>query len=210
MTVVCLNERDQGSWPPGENPLFSRIALELEQRGLVVLPDALPAEIAQALVQRLSTLDSEGFHHASVGRGRTQTINQFIRRDSIHWIEDDEAELQAWHQWTEQLRVYLNRRLFLGLFSFESHFAVYQPGDFYKRHYDAFKGEANRVLSLVTYLNKGWEPDHGGELVIADEHNEEIRVSPGFGTLILFLSEAFPHEVLPATRNGTASQAGTG
>lgn len=64
----------------------------------------------------------------------------------------------------------------------------------------AFKGEANRVLSLVTYLNKGWEPDHGGELVIADEHNDEIRVSPGFGTLVLFLSKAFLHEVLPATR----------
>lgn len=46
----------------------------------------------------------------------------------------------------------LNRHLLLGLFSFESHFTHYRAGDFYKQHQDAFKGQANRILSLVVYL----------------------------------------------------------
>ncbi|MGB0443129.1 MAG: 2OG-Fe(II) oxygenase, partial [Pseudohongiellaceae bacterium] len=93
--------------------------------------------------------------------------------------------------------------LFLGLFSFESHFSHYQSGDFYRKHLDAFKGEANRVLSLVTYLNRGWEPDQGGELVIysPEDGTELVKVTPMFATLVLFLSEEFNHEVLSTSRN---------
>lgn len=101
------------------------------------------------------------------------------------------------------MQVYLNRRLFLGLFSFESHFAHYSPGDFYKKHYDAFRGGANRILSIVVYLNHGWQPDDGGELVLYldDKDREGIKVTPSFGSVAIFLSEEFPHEVLPATRD---------
>ena len=91
-------------------------------------------------------------------------------------------------------------RLFLGLFNFESHFAVYRPGDFYRRHLDAFRGDSNRVLSLVTYLNSDWDPEDGGELVIYPQDEPALRVTPGFGTLVLFLSASFPHEVLAARR----------
>ena len=99
--------------------------------------------------------------------------------------------------------LFRSRRLFLGLFSFESHFSHYQSGDFYRKHLDAFKGEANRVLSLVTYLNRGWEPNQGGELVIysPEDGTELVKVTPMFATLVLFLSEEFSHEVLPTARN---------
>ncbi|MEQ3446267.1 2OG-Fe(II) oxygenase [Pseudoalteromonas sp. XMcav2-N-2] len=91
----------------------------------------------------------------------------------------------------------------MGLFSFESHFAHYASGSYYKRHYDAFRGETNRVLSLVTYLNPGWGHNDGGEMVLyQDDHDlEGIKVVPLHGTLALFLSEEFPHEVLPAKRD---------
>ena len=94
-------------------------------------------------------------------------------------------------------------RLFLGLFSFESHFAHYSPGAYYKRHYDAFRGEANRVLSVITYLNPAWLPTDGGELVIYndDKDRDGIKVVPLYGTLVIFLSEEFPHEVLPSSRD---------
>ena len=86
------------------------------------------------------------------------------------------------------------------MFSFESHFAHYAEGDFYKRHLDAFRGECNRVLSVVVYLNQNWQPDDGGELVIqvSDIEEDVIKVTPAFGTMVVFLSEQFPHEVLPA------------
>ena len=66
-----------------------------------------------------------------------------------------------------------------------------------------FKGQQNRVLSLVVYLNPGWQHEDGGELVLyRDESDAEgIRVTPLMGTVVVFLSEEFPHEVLPAQRD---------
>lgn len=76
----------------------------------------------------------------------------------------------------------------LGLFSFESHFAHYSPGDFYKTHKDAFKGESNRVVTIVVYLNPDWLKEDQGELVIYqdDSQQELVRVTPSFGTIVVF------------------------
>ena len=92
----------------------------------------------------------------------------------------------------------------LGLFTFESHFAHYAPGAFYKTHLDAFRGQANRILSVVLYLNPDWADDEGGEMVLYQEtepNQKLFTVKPELGTLAVFLSEEFPHEVLPAKRD---------
>lgn len=90
----------------------------------------------------------------------------------------------------------------MGLFSFESHFAWYQKGEYYKRHLDTFLGESNRVLSLVVYLNDGWLFEDKGELVLYKSKNDlnGTKVLPTFGTIVVFLSKEFPHEVLPSYR----------
>jgi SM-20-related protein len=101
----------------------------------------------------------------------------------------------------EMLRVGINRRLFLGLFDYECHFARYAPGSFYKKHVDAFRGRSNRVLSTVFYLNPQWGSADGGELLIySGDGQVEASVKPTMGTLVVFLSETVPHEVLPAAR----------
>jgi len=206
-----------------DETLFEAIAQGIETQGYVILPAALPESVCTSLVDHLADIEQEEFHAASVGRGTAQTQNEFVRRNSIYWIEEDDAAAKSWLDWSSRLRLYLNRRLFLGLFSFESHFSIYQVGDFYRKHVDAFKGESNRVLSLVVYLNKGWEPDQGGELKIflpAAENDEaamaataklatawqsnepaSIKVAPSYGTIVLFLSEEFSHEVLPTRRD---------
>lgn len=188
---------------PPEDDLFEQIACGIEAQGYVYLPTALPDHIADSLVYHIAQIESRAFHKASTGRGKDQIQNQFVRRDRIHWIEDSDPESRLWLEWSRRLQIFLNRRLFLGLFSFESHFSHYQVGDFYRRHLDAFKGESNRILSLVAYLNRGWEPDQGGELVIysPEDESELIKVTPTFATLVLFLSEYFSHEVLPTARD---------
>ncbi|MDN4502199.1 2OG-Fe(II) oxygenase [Alteromonadaceae bacterium BrNp21-10] len=184
--------------------IFERIAVALEKDGYAVIPNALPETISNSLLDYIAYADAQAhFHPAAVGRGTETIHSQFIRRDNISWIAEEEPYSKLWLDWSTELQRYLNRRLFLGLFSFESHIAHYQPGDFYKTHVDAFKGESNRVLSLVSYLNRGWEPDQGGELVIyAPNSNQELlRVTPNFGTLVIFLSEEFPHQVRTANRD---------
>ncbi|MEX0618594.1 MAG: 2OG-Fe(II) oxygenase [Pseudohongiellaceae bacterium] len=189
---------------PADNPLMARAAAEIRRQGWCRLPDALPPELAQSLLLRAVKLRSTSFRRAGVGRHGDELINDFVRRDKIHWLDGRSPEQAAWLQWAEQSRAQLNRELFLGLFSFESHFAHYPVGGFYRKHLDAFKGEANRKLSVVLYLNPGWTTHDGGELVLysPDIGAEEVaRVTPLFGTLVMFLSEEFPHEVLPAHRD---------
>jgi len=185
----------------GEDLLFSRIAESIELNGYCILPASMPDDVVLPLAQQARTR-AQQFYDARVGRGTDITKNQFVRRDKIAWIDGETSAEQRWMAWAERLRVYLNRRLLLGLFSYESHFAHYQSGDFYRKHLDAFKGEANRVLSTVLYLNSGWHLDDGGELAIFDaEDNPITKVTPLLGTLVIFLSEEFPHEVLPAKRD---------
>ncbi|MFT5085474.1 MAG: SM-20-related protein [Lentisphaeria bacterium] len=187
--------------PTDDKNLFEQIALQIIARGYAILPAAMPKHITDHLIEHLAQLECDGFRKATIGRSLEQTENTFVRRDKISWIDEESNLNTTWKYWCEQLRIHLNKRLFLGLFSFESHFALYLPGDFYKKHKDAFKGESNRILSLVTYLNKGWEPDQGGELVMYSDADIELnKVQPTFATLVVFLSEEFPHEVLPVSR----------
>ena len=143
------------------------------------------------------------FTAAGVGRENDHTLNSFVRTDAICWITGESSVGRAWLAWAEALREFLNRELLLGLFSFESHFAHYRPGDFYRKHVDAFRGEANRVLSVVAYLNPGWQGDNGGELRLftGTDDDAALLVQPLHGTVVVFLSEEFPHEVLPANRD---------
>lgn len=198
--MACLGAGDERA--VHDQNLFERIALALEAEGFVVLSEGLPEAVADTLLQHLDLYEEHEFALAAVGRGPDAEQNKLVRRDKIAWIDPSSPNSATWLNWTRALQTYLNRRLFMGLFSFESHFAFYRPGDFYATHLDAFRGQSNRVLSLVTYLNKNWKQEQGGELVIFEPNSgaEIARVSPCYRTLVLFLSEEFPHEVRPATR----------
>lgn len=177
--------------------LFAQIAMDIKTKGYSINPEALPISLGNNLIRHLGRLSEEDFVKAGIGRDRQLMRNNFVRGDEICWITSESKVGRAWLNWTGKMQVYLNRQLFLGLFSFESHFAHYAAGDFYKRHFDSFKGEANRVLSLVVYLNPTWVQADGGELVLfTDKSNPEgIKVAPGFRTVVIFLSDDFPHEV---------------
>ncbi|PKG58552.1 2OG-Fe(II) oxygenase [Shewanella sp. Choline-02u-19] len=192
-----------------DSSLFASIANDIANKGYSINPAALPHDLTHLLASHITTMPDANFKRAGIGRSVDHKINDFVRTDAISWINNDSEAGTAWLDWTQALQVFLNRRLFLGLFSFESHFAHYAEGDFYKKHKDAFIGEGNRILSVVVYLNQSWSKDDGGELVIyqnqqstsaiIDDHT--VRVTPGFGTVVVFLSEEFPHEVLAAKRD---------
>ena len=163
----------------------------------------MPEPLLQALHALRQELDAAEFQTAGIGRKLNNLTDRSVRRDRLCWIEGDSEAGTSWLDWAAQLQRELNRQLLLGLFSFESHFAHYGPGDFYKTHLDAFKGEANRCLSAVLYLNPEWTADWGGQLrlYLDESRSSSIDVEPKWGRLVLFLSEDFPHEVLPAARD---------
>lgn len=186
-----------------DKTLFARIADDIEKQGFSVCPGALSDDIANALFTCQQALNGCDYLNAGIGRRKGYLKSELVRKDEIVWITDKLSGGSLWLDWASRLQVFLNQRLFLGLFSFESHFSHYSPGDYYKRHYDAFRGEANRVISIVTYLNPGWSAGDCGELVLYRDDLDQVglKIIPSYGTIVVFLSEEFPHEVLPATRD---------
>ncbi len=186
---------------PDLDATFDRLADALSARGYAVLPAALPGEIAEQLQRRVATLGDSAFRPAGVGRQQDYQKNRAVRGDDIHWFTAGDHSESAYLAWMEQFRQALNRRLFLGLFDYECHFARYAAGSYYKKHLDAFRGRSNRVLSTVFYLNEGWAAADGGQLLIYNDSDEVVAsVNPEMGTLVVFLSENVPHEVAIAHR----------
>jgi len=160
--------------------------------------------LIEALHEELDALrQTDQLKRAGIGRDLDFQLDRDIRRDFIFWLNRSSPVQAAFLTLMDELRTALNRNLFLGLFEFEGHFAHYPPGGFYKRHLDSFRGAANRVVSMITYLNADWQPGDGGELVLyaEDEVTEIATIEPHAGTLVLFLSEEIPHEVRPASRD---------
>lgn len=168
------------------------------------LLEFLPDDLIDRLRREVTTLHrTESLEPAGVGRGRAHQRDRSVRRDRIAWINGQTDVQAALCEVFEAIQDGLNRRLFLGLKRFESHYATYEPGDFYRCHVDSFRGRESRIISLVLYLNEGWEASDGGELRIFNpENTDEVcaTILPDAGQLALFVSEDIPHEVLMAQR----------
>lgn len=177
---------------------FRDIASKLETTGYAIVPSALPEALVDSLLLHLKSLNDADFKQAGTGRAADYEVRSGIRGDEIRWLNGEHPATKAYLEWIEALRLNLNRYLFLGLFDYECHYAYYPKGAFYRKHIDAFKGQTNRVLSTVLYLNPIWESQDGGELLLYSDREQLLEtVLPSYGKLVIFLSEVFPHEVLP-------------
>jgi len=171
----------------------------LAARRYAVLPAILPAAASLALqTEAMTLLRAEAFSPARVGRGESSLRAASIRGDDLCWLDAGMGAGAAYLRWMEGLQAELNRELFLGLTEFEAHYAHYPQGAFYQRHVDRHRDSNARVVSSVFYLNPDWPAAAGGELLMHGEEAVLFSVLPQGGTLVLFMSEDMPHEVLPA------------
>lgn len=150
-------------------------------------------------VTQLRDCIPDNWKKARIGRNDDVTRIESIRSDKIQWLKPAMGQLIAnYLSKMEEIRQEVNRHFFLGLFEYEAHFAKYEKGDFYQKHLDCFKGNENRRLTTVFYMNESWSEEDAGELVVYDLNDKEIAtIPPRGGRLLVFLSEQFPHEVLP-------------
>ncbi len=176
------------------------LAARLASAGYAVIDEGLDPDLFRGLCDEARRALAEQGRAAGVGRGSGFQVDHRVRDDQICWLAPNLTAGSRYLAAMERLRLALNRALFLGLFNFEAHYARYAAGARYQRHRDAFRGERSRRLSTVLYLNPDWSPDQGGELVLyaADGDAELQRIAPVGNRLVIFLSEEFPHEVLPA------------
>lgn len=201
--------------PPSAGPEFDYklevIVNALEREGWCVVPGFLEPGLWRALAAEARDMDAGGdFRQAGVGRNQTFMIRPEIRNDRVLWLDPaSPTQLQSEYLVRmEWLRQRINRELQLGLFGFESHYAVYPAGSFYRRHLDQFKGARHRTVSCILYLNDDWQPEDGGALRLylplveqgAVPLETHFDLLPEGGSLVVFLSAGFEHEVLPAMR----------
>jgi SM-20-related protein len=184
---------------------LDRIVEDLAEAGRSVQPDFLAATDVQALREEaLDLWRAGGFRQAGIGAGAEFGVRAEIRSDRIRWLEEPYTAAQRRYlDELERLRLAINRSLYLGLFSFEGHLAVYPVGSFYRKHLDRFQTAGHRVISCILYLNEGWGPEEGGELRLYDGPGEDAGyedVLPEGGKFAIFLSSSVHHEVLPANR----------
>ncbi|EMN7238561.1 TPA: 2OG-Fe(II) oxygenase [Vibrio parahaemolyticus] len=150
-------------------------------------------------VTQLRDCIPDNWKKARIGRNDDVTRVESIRSDKIQWLKPAMGQpIANYLSKMEEIRQEVNRHFFLGLFEYEAHFAKYEKGDFYQKHLDCFKGNENRRLTTVFYMNESWSEEDAGELVVYDLNDKEIAtIPPRGGRLLVFLSEQFPHEVLP-------------
>ncbi|HCE3220301.1 TPA: 2OG-Fe(II) oxygenase [Vibrio parahaemolyticus] len=150
-------------------------------------------------VTQLRDCIPDNWKKARIGRNDDVTRIESIRSDKIQWLKPAMGQpIANYLSKMEEIRQEVNRHFFLGLFEYEAHFAKYEKGDFYQKHLDCFKGNENRRLTTVLYMNESWSEEDAGELVVYDLNDKEIAtIPPRGGRLLVFLSEQFPHEVLP-------------
>jgi len=183
-----------------------KIAADLGHQGWSVQPGFVAPELLKALRLVCQQEWQQGeFRHAGVGRGESFEINPEVRSDRVRWLEPETGSpaQQAYLQQLETLRRVLNRELYLGLFEFEGHMAVYPPGSFYARHLDQFRGIGLRTVSAILYLNEEWRDEDGGQLrlyTVPGDETQFLDILPTGAQLVVFMSAEFLHEVLPAGR----------
>lgn len=185
---------------------------QIANHGFCVIDNFLDNTVTIALATETESLKvAHAMTEAGVGREHL-AINKTIRGDSIYWLNEDNATAaqQSYLQQMERLRASLNQHLYLGLFGLESHLAVYPVGAFYKRHLDCFAlsdpNKPQRKISCIVYLNQDWKNEDGGQLRLylneteAPNNEKSIDILPIAGRAVIFLSDTFYHEVLPASR----------
>lgn len=158
-----------------------------------------------ALLDIAIAFNQEGlFRQAKIGSNSHANLNDRIRSDSILWLDDAPVSSSITHYRNaiQGIANHLNQSLYLGLVDFETHFAVYQPGSFYKKHVDQFATKKTRRISCVYYLNPNWNSSMGGELVLYNNQDEILATILPQGNRFICFSSDLPHEVRPtqATR----------
>ena len=180
-----------------------RIAADLYEKGWSLSDQYLTEAFRKELLEEQRDLLNHGqFRHAGVGSGDSFAIKPEIRSDKVLWMDEQQLTPLQQRYWglMAGLQTAINQRCYLGLRSFEAHFAMYPPGSFYLRHLDQFQSVHYRKVTVILYLNETWEESDEGALRMyfpAENGSEEHQdVLPLGARLVVFLSGEIPHEVL--------------
>jgi SM-20-related protein len=158
----------------------------------------LSSNLLTSLTSNLENLFAEDkLINAKIGNTQNANINAQVRKDKIFWLDrlhENQGE-NDFFDIMDKLVIYLNQTCYTGITSYEFHYALYEPGSFYKKHLDQFNNNSSRQYTLIFYLNADWQKTDGGELCVY-VNNKSLLISPNNGKSVFFKSNQLEHEVL--------------
>ncbi|MBK1791093.1 2OG-Fe(II) oxygenase [Persicirhabdus sediminis] len=187
---------------------LDELAASVAEPGFGIFPKLLSANIQNDLIKLMTDkVQSDSLVQAGVGAGHEMKVRAEIRNDSIYWFDPDDPAPMAnkWIVAMDGICQHFRQHLFLSLWSYEGHLARYPAGGFYKAHLDRHAKTLAREITVIAYLNEDWLASDGGQLRLYTDSNLGINgpfidVLPEAGTVVIFRSADFWHEVKPAKR----------
>lgn len=141
----------------------------------------------------------ESFSKAGIGALDDNVIRKDIRGDLTYWLDRKrDINLNEFWELVDETMFIYNRYCYLGLSGYEFHLANYPKGGHYDKHVDQFNKRNNRTITIIIYLNKGWQKGDGGELEIYLKDDTSRIIEPIEGRCVMFKSAELPHRVLTA------------
>lgn len=158
----------------------------------------LSDQLANDLKDNLIALQQKSLLlHAGTGNAENISYDATVRSDSIYWLDKkhNDPHENAFFLQIEAFIAYLNESCYAGITGYEFHYALYEKGDFYLKHFDQFQSNSSRKFSMISYLNTDWKEEDGGELLIHQLNNNQ-KITPTQGKTVFFKSDELAHEVL--------------
>ena len=184
------------------NNIYEELITSYIANTIGIAQNFIAPQLAQHLKGNILRLDAaDKLHKAGVGSTAKLAHKPAIRKDKIFWLDqknNDEHEV-AFLALIEDFITHLNMSCYTGITDYEFHYAIYEPGSFYKKHKDQFRDDAQRQFSMISYLNEDWQENDGGELVIYKSSGQE-KTSPTQGKTVFFKSNELEHEVLETNK----------
>ncbi|MBL0056896.1 MAG: 2OG-Fe(II) oxygenase [Chitinophagaceae bacterium] len=184
------------------NEAFEQLINSFIDHEVGIAPHFLNEKLAEGLRQNINHLQHDDLMaDAGIGNETGKERAHEMRKDKIYWMDESHDNIfeQEFLQMTGDFIRYLNRTCYTGINACEFHYAVYEPGSFYRRHRDQFRNDDQRKFSFISYLNTDWLESDGGNLLLY--HPDSVQsVSPESGTTVLFKSDGLEHEVSLANR----------
>jgi SM-20-related protein len=178
---------------------WSKIKTDLELQAWAHVPKLLNHELSNELLALFrEKLERDSFVAAGVGKNTQNFLRENVRLSQTCWIDnwEENKALCSLYDLKQEMMRELNEYFRLSMKRFESQFALYPEGGFYKKHLDQLRTGMHRQVSCIFYLN---DCHNGGELILYDQHDrnkESATISPRKGDCVLFFSGQIFHEVL--------------
>jgi len=155
------------------------IRRSLTENGLAVIENALEPDFAERLYEELDKATGWQRQYVLENEGTDKEFR--YSRNYISFKDvDAPASLQQFRDFlrSEECRNFIAYVRGLACVWVEGAAAKLEPGDSIDVHND--NTSALRTVGLNLYLNKDWQPDHGGEFVLLDPY---VEIAPTLTSL---------------------------